>query len=114
MKYRELLAFEPITEVVKFDKTGEGKVQESLVKTFVFSDAMKSALLPVMLKNIALDTSDETFGVQVVGNYGTGKSHLMTLVSAIAENKNLLAHVADPVAKKILEPVAGDFKVLRF
>ena len=114
MKYRELLSFEPITEVVKFEKTGDEKVQEALVKTFVFSKAMKKALLPVTVKNLALDTKDETFGLQVVGNYGTGKSHLMTLVSSIAENEKLLTHVRDEDAKKILEPISGGFKVLRF
>ena len=102
MKYGELLSFEPITEVVKFDKTGDKEFQQSLVKTFVFSRAMKSALLPVMVKNITLETTEETCGLQIVGNYGTGKSHLMTLVSSIAEDESLLSQLNDDLAKSTL------------
>ena len=36
MKYKELLNFEPITEVVKFSRTSDAEYQKSLIKTFVF------------------------------------------------------------------------------
>ena len=41
------------------------------------------------------NVSGESFGLQVVGNYGTGKSHLMSLVSLIAENGELLELVQE-------------------
>ena len=37
-----------------------------------------------------LDSTQETRGIQVVGNYGTGKSHLMSLFSIIAEDAHYL------------------------
>ena len=76
MKYNELLNFEPITEVVKFDRTNKDtSYQETLIKTFVFSDAYKNNLIPLIIKNLDFFRTGESFGLQVVGNYGTGKSH---------------------------------------
>jgi RNAse (barnase) inhibitor barstar len=114
MKYKELLNFEPITEVVKFSRTGESDYQKSLVKTFVFSDTFKNHLIPLMIRNLDFNYSGESFGLQVVGNYGTGKSHLMSLVSLLAEDASLIDLVNDEKPKKDLRAIAGKFKVLRF
>jgi hypothetical protein len=114
MKYKELLNFEPITEVVKFSRTSETDYQKNLVSTFVFSDTFKEYLIPLMVKNLDFNYSGESFGIQVVGNYGTGKSHLMSLVSLIAENPALLNLVKEEKPKKSLQAIAGKFKVLRF
>ena len=114
MKYKELLNFEPITEVVKFSRTSEKDYQNSLVKTFVFSDTFKNHLIPLMVRNLDFTHSGESFGLQVVGNYGTGKSHLMSLVSLVAENGDLLPMLNDEKPKKDLKSIAGKFKVLRF
>ena len=114
MKYNELLKFEPITQVVKFSQTHIENYQRNLVKTFVFSDAFKNHLLPLMVRNIDLGYNDESFGLQVVGNYGTGKSHIMSLVSLIAENAELLELIKDEKPKTELKKIAGKFKVLRF
>ncbi|WP_340113662.1 DUF6079 family protein [Maribellus mangrovi] len=114
MKYNELIQFEPITEVVKFSRTSETDYQESLVKTFVFSETFKNVLIPLMVRNLDFNSSGETFGLHVVGNYGTGKSHLMSLVSLIAENADLLNLVAEDKPKQELKKIAGNFKVLRF
>ena len=114
MKYNELISFEPITEVVKFNRTSESSYQQNLVKTFVFSATFKDVLIPLMVRNLDLDYTEESFGLQVVGNYGTGKSHTMSLVSLIAENEELIHLVQEPKAKEELEKIAGKFNVLRF
>lgn len=114
MKYKELLNFEPITEVVKFSRTNENDYQNALVKTFVFSDTFKNHLIPLMVRNLDFTYSGESFGLQVVGNYGTGKSHLMSLVSLIAENGDLLPMINDEKSKNDLKSIAGKFNVLRF
>ncbi len=114
MKYNELIQFEPITEVVKFSRTSDTSYQESLVKTFVFSETFKNILIPLMVRNLDFNSSGEKFGLHVVGNYGTGKSHLMSLVSLVAENAELLDLVAEEKPKKELQKLAGKFKVLRF
>ncbi len=114
MKYRDLLNFEPITEVVKFSQTSDSNYQQSLVKTFVFSEAFKEHLIPLMIRNLDYNYSGESFGLHVVGNYGTGKTHLMSLVSLIAENEKLLDFLNDEKPKQDLKIIAGKFKVLRF
>lgn len=114
MKYKELLNFEPITEVVKFSRTSESDYQKALVKTFVFSETFKNHLIPLMIRNLDFNHSGESFGLQVVGNYGTGKSHLMSLVSLLAENTDLIELINDDKPKKDLKAIAGKFKVLRF
>tara|TARA_R110002167_G_scaffold134709_3_gene320805 strand:+ start:651 stop:4310 length:3660 start_codon:yes stop_codon:yes gene_type:complete len=114
MKYKELINFEPITEVVKFSETHKSDYQKSLVKTFVFSETFKDHLIPLIIRNLDFNVAGESFGLQVVGNYGTGKSHLMSLVSLIAENGELLELVKEEKPKKALESIAGQFKVLRF
>lgn len=71
MKYNELISFEPITEVVKFNRTNESAYQQNLVKTFVFSSTFKDILIPLMVRNLDLEYTEESFGLQVIGNYGT-------------------------------------------
>lgn len=114
MEYSDLIQFEPITEVVKFSETHKSDYQQNLVKTFVFSKAFEEHLIPLMMANLDYSRTGESFGLQVVGNYGTGKSHLMSLVSLIAENDELLSLVQAEKPKKDLAAIAGKFKVLRF
>lgn len=114
MKYKELISFDPITEIIKFSRTDDSEYQKSIVKNYVFSEAVKKYLLPTMIKNLDYFNSEESFGIQVVGNYGTGKSHLMSLVSLVAEDKSLLDLVSDEDTKQNLKQIAGKFKVLRF
>ena len=114
MKYKELINFEAITEVVQFGQTGIEDYQKDLVKSFSFSETFRDNLIPLMVKNLDFNRTGETFGLQVVGNYGTGKTHLMSLVSIIAENESLLDFVSDEKPKNELKSIAGKFKVLRF
>ena len=63
MKYKELINFEPITEVVKFSETHKTDYQKNLVKTFVFSDTFKDHLLPLMVRNLDFNVTGESFGL---------------------------------------------------
>lgn len=125
MKYKELIQFEPINEVVKFDRLGEDDYRKSLVRNFVFSKAYEETIIPRICEN--LDYSQtyrpfqtnlfggfDTFGIQIVGNYGTGKSHLMSIFSLIAEDASYLDLVSNAKAKEALGAIAGKYKVIRF
>jgi hypothetical protein len=114
MKYNDLIQFDPITSVIKLVDAAEYTQAVRLVKTFVFSKKIKRDLKAVILKNLLPNSDYETFGIQVVGNYGTGKSHLMSLVSSIAENPILVNELADDELKESFRPIAGRYKVLRF
>lgn len=118
MQYKELIQFESITTVVKLVNTNELSVAEKLVKTFVFSKKMIDDLKEVIIKNLITEFPPEpkieTKGIQIVGSYGTGKSHLMSLVSAIAENADLLNLLQNDELSSVFKPIAGKYKVLRF
>lgn len=114
MKYKELIHFEPITSVVKLVGSEKKSVAENLVKTFVFSQKIKEDLMEIVIKNLAPSTIKEKKGIQIVGSYGTGKSHLMALISAIAENKEYLKLLPDEELKDPFLKIAGKYKVLRF
>jgi len=114
MKYRELIQFDPITSVVKLVDSGAGDAAESLVKTYVFSRKIKEDVRIAVLNNLNPDPAAETKGIQIVGSYGTGKSHLMALVAAIAEDASRLHFLADADMKAAFADIAGKYKVLRF
>ncbi len=114
MKYSELLHFEPITEVVKFDRLNDLSYQESLVRTFVFSKEYEDTIIPFICSNLDYTTTSDTFGLQIVGNYGTGKSHLMSLFTLIAENPDYLSLVSNDKARESLAKIVGKYNVLRF
>ena len=114
MKYNDLINFEPINEVVKFDRLRDDDYRQSLVRNFVFSDTYEKVIIPEVSKNLDYTASYDTFGLQIVGNYGTGKSHLMSLVSLIAENADLLPLVQNDNARTVLGNIAGKYKVIRF
>ena len=48
----------------------------------------------------------------MVGDYGTGKSHLMSVISVVAERAEL-ADQLDPRVREAARPIAGRFKVVR-
>ena len=124
MKYSELIHFEPITEIVRFSDLADERKRENFVRTFVFSDLFKKSYIPEIVRQLNFTETEilvngrlqpkEFFGLQIVGSYGTGKSHLMTLFSLIAEDEKYLQYVGEDSAREELEKIAGKYKVLRF
>ncbi len=114
MKYKDLIQFESVDEIIKFDKLGDEDYRERLVKTFVFSNSFENFIIPRICRELDLDSVQETKGLQVVGNYGTGKSHLMSLFSIIAEDAHYLDFLNNQKARESLKKIAGRYKVLRF
>ena len=52
-------------------------------------------------------------GLLVVGNYGTGKSHLMSVVSSLAADASLLEELNHTGVRDAASQIAGRFKVIR-
>lgn len=114
MKYSELIQFDPIDEIIKFDKLSNEDYRTKLVKDFVCSKAYEERIIPQICAKLDLASSTETKGIQIVGNYGTGKSHLMSLFTIIAEDANYLQYLKNEQAKTWLQTIAGKYKVYRF
>ena len=113
MKYRDLIQFEPVEDIIALKHADQRDKAVELVKTFVISNDMAEKVEAVIIPNLLLDGSGNEKGLFVVGNYGSGKSHLMSLLSSCCEHKDLSNEVAHESLKMSLMPIAGQFKVLR-
>jgi hypothetical protein len=124
MKYRDLIQFEPIETIIQLRSADQLANAQRLVASYVISRDMAERIVNLVIPNLQFEEPYDNKGLMVVGNYGTGKSHLMSFLSAILEHSELvsfirqsemvkkpngqLSTVADEIKK-----VAGKFKVVR-
>ena len=112
-RYAELIQFDPIESVVQLRDADEEQDARRLVETFVISKRMAEQLADLVFPQLQIATAVDNRGMMVVGNYGTGKSHLMAVISAVAENADLAKCITNPVVAEKAALVAGCFKVIR-
>lgn len=113
MRYNQLIQFDPIVTVIELRSADDAARAKELVSSYVMSDNMADLISAKILTQLDLQKVIDNKGVLLVGNYGTGKSHLMSLLSAIAENADLLACAQNEKFRAAMQPVAGKFEVLR-
>ena len=114
MLYRDLVQFDPIETVIQLREADRKDEARHLVRSYVISDRMADVLTEVVLPQLRFDQPADHKGILIVGNYGTGKSHLMSVISAIAEHADLADSVTHPkVAAAARSGIAGRFQVLR-
>ena len=113
MKYGDLIQFEPIETVVQLRDADRESAARQLVATYVVSDEMAEKLTTVLIPQIQFDWPADNKGFLVIGNYGMGKSHLMSVVSAIAEHGELLEAITNRDVAEAARRIAGRFKVAR-
>lgn len=113
MRYGDLIQFEPIESVIQLldaNRPDEGK---KLVSTYVISDDMAERIAKQMIPQLSFDEAVDHKGVLVVGNYGTGKSHLMSVLSLVAEDAAYVPMIRHPKVAEAASAIAGKFKVHR-
>jgi len=113
MKYGDLIQFEPIESVVQLRNADQLDSAKQLVQTYVISDDMAEKLTSLVIPDLQFDAPSDNKGLMVVGNYGTGKSHLMSVVSALAEDPACLPLVRHSAVREAAQRIAGKFKVIR-
>ena len=113
MKYGDLIQFEPIESVVQLRDADETSAAKQLVETYVISEEMAERLTGLVFPQLQFDQPTDNKGLLVVGNYGTGKSHLMSVISAIAENPALASSLSNSVVADAAGQITGKFKVVR-
>ena len=113
MKYKDLVQFEPIETVVQLREADDKREAETLVKTYVISDRMADLLTRLVIPQIQFDEPKDNKGLMVVGNYGTGKSHLMSVLSAVAEHEDLVPLLTNEQVAEAASAIAGKFRVVR-
>lgn len=113
MKYSDLIQFDPIETVVQLRDADKAADARRLVSTYVISDTMADKLVNIVFTQLQFDQPQDNKGVLVVGNYGTGKSHLMSVVSAVAEHADLASQLRHATIADAAPRIAGKFKVVR-
>ena len=113
MKYADLISFNPIEDVIQLTTADDANRAKEYVKSYVMSDTMASNLKSPVLDQLQMDEVVDNKGVLVVGNYGTGKSHLMSVISSVAKDADNLQYLQNKKFAKEMERIAGKFEVLR-
>lgn len=113
MHYGDLIQFEPIESVIQLLDANRPDEATKLVSTYVISDDMAERIANLMIPQLSFDEAVDHKGILVVGNYGTGKSHLMSVLSLVAEDAAYVPLIHHPKVAETAKAIAGKFKVHR-
>jgi hypothetical protein len=113
MLYRDVVQFDPIQEIIQIREADSEESARRYVQSYVISDHMATNLIHVVIPQLQFTSPSNQKGVLVVGNYGTGKSHLLAVLSAVAEYPSLWQEIRHAGVKQAIESIAGKFKVWR-
>lgn len=113
MKYGSLIQFDPIESVVQLRDADKLGAAHQLVSSYVISNEMAERLTQLVIPQLQFDQPVDNKGLLVVGNYGTGKSHLMSVVSSLAADASLLEGLKNDGVRDAAAQIAGRFKVIR-
>lgn len=115
MKYADLVQpSEPLESVKQIRESGSLAAARRDVETFVISERMASQLRDVIFANLRFDRPGDQKGLLTVATYGTGKTHLMSVVAGVAEYEELAGCLTHRDLAGAAAPLAGRFKVVRF
>src|SRR2546426_1330585 len=89
MKYQELIQFQPIESVIELRQANKSAKAREFVTTYVISEQMADRLCDLVIPQLQYAKPQDNRGLLIVGNYGTGKSHLMSVISSVAETADL-------------------------
>lgn len=113
MKYQDLIQFDPIETVVQLRDADQTSAARSLVSTHVISDEIAERLTDLVIPQLQFEQPVDNKGILVVGNYGTGKSHLLSVLSSVAANGDLQGELSHTAVRDKSSEIAGRFQVIR-
>lgn len=113
MRYGDLIQFEPIESVIQLLDANRPEEAKKLVSTYVISDDMAERISKQVIPQISFEETVDHKGIMVVGNYGTGKSHLMSVLSLVAEDAAFVPLIRHAKVAEAASAIAGKFKVHR-
>jgi ABC-type cobalamin/Fe3+-siderophores transport system ATPase subunit len=111
MKYSDLVHFEPIESVIQLEQADSAAAVRQLVQTFVISKGMAEQLCNLVIPNLQFESPADNKGVLIVGNYGTGKSHLLSMISGLAEYSDMAKVVKNADVAKSATAISGKSKL---
>src|SRR5699024_1577052 len=103
----------PIESVVQLTDANEKENAFNLLDTYVISDRMAETLDELVIEQLQLHRPADNKGMLIVGNYGTGKSHLMSVISTVAELDDSSYRIRDKKVAEKAKQIEGQFKVIR-
>ena len=115
MQYSDLFELNPIQTVIKLEDSNAKTVALDLVGRFVVTPSLADMLNRVAMPQLAKTPGVEGKGIFVVGHYGTGKSHVMSFLSALAEHADAVPQLRETarVVPSAYSAFAGKFIVRR-
>jgi len=103
----ELVNFEKIKDVIDIDALGN---KQNLVEKYLISPAMEDHLVK-LFEDLESDTHK---AAQIIGGYGSGKSHLLGLIISILTDKNLKQYIQSEEVRRAAEKIDRDFVVVHW
>ncbi len=96
MKYGDLIQFEPIETTIQLRHADKKIAARQHVTTYVISDEMAEKIADIIVPQLQFDQPADNKGLLIVGNYGTGKSHLMSVLSSLAQYSGMASLLMHP------------------
>ena len=113
MKYKELITFQPIESIIQLRDAKKETSARKHVESYIISKEMAQRLSEVVIPQLQYEIPQDNKGLLIVGNYGTGKSHLLSVISSVAENNAFRTLLTNENVKEAATSIAGKFKVIR-
>lgn len=109
---KDLVTFKEIKDVIDIDSDVDTvQDKKSIVSEFIISDRLKEHLI-----HIANNLSKPTHkSLQIIGGYGSGKSHLLAWIVSLLENPELVTEITDSEIKdEYKKTLSREFAVVQF
>jgi hypothetical protein len=113
MQYRDLIQFDPIETIVHLKESSNTAKAFKLLDAYVISDRMAQVINDTIIEQLQFNRPADNKGLLIVGNYGTGKSHLMSVISTIAEIENSTDRINHVKVASKAKEIEGRFIVYR-
>ena len=110
MLIKDLFNFEDIQQVIAI---GNIENEREMVEKFVISTNLKEDLLE-LIEYLKGNKQDKNTSVDIIGNYGTGKSHLLTFLSLILSNPKMIEYIQDDELKNEFKSINREFLVVKY
>ncbi len=114
MKYSELIQFEPLETIVQLKDANAEDGARKLVSSYVISEKMAGKINSLLIRQLQFEEFADNKALWVIGNYGSGKSHLLSVISAVAQYPGLADGIRNESVREVAKQIEGKFKVIRF
>ena len=110
MKIENLFTFDPIQPVIKISDI---KDEVEMIKNFVISKNLEDHLI-YFLKYLNGEEIDNNISVNIIGNYGTGKSHFLAFLSLILSKPELREYIQNEKIREAFSNLEREFLVVKY